>query len=196
MLFRLANALATFQSYIYRALSSLINYTCVVYLDNILIYSKKKEDYINYIKEVLNQLIEQGLFYKASKCVFLTKSVKFLGFIVTLGGVVIDLIRVQIIQEQLEPKVYKDIQVFLSFINFYCCFIFNYSSIVRPLVDYITATQLLALDLEGSDLTKGGKKLAKSCKGLTKQYKLQSQPNKVYQAFLTIRQKFTKALVL
>jgi hypothetical protein len=68
-----------------------------VYLDDILIYSKKEEDYDYYVEEVLDCLVKWGLYCKASKCVFLTKLVKFLGFIVTLGGVVIDLVRVQTI---------------------------------------------------------------------------------------------------
>jgi hypothetical protein len=81
----------------------------VVYLDNILIYSKKEEDYNYYVEEVLNCLVKWGLYYKASKCVFLTKLVKFLSFIVILGGVVIDLVRVQTIQEWLELEGYKDV---------------------------------------------------------------------------------------
>jgi hypothetical protein len=58
MPFSLANAPATFQSYIYRALSRLLDRTCIVYLDNILIYSENEEDYSSYIKEVLDCLIQ------------------------------------------------------------------------------------------------------------------------------------------
>jgi hypothetical protein len=57
MPFSLANAPATFQLYIYRALGGLLDRTCVVYLDNILIYSENKEDYNSYVKEVLDRLI-------------------------------------------------------------------------------------------------------------------------------------------
>jgi hypothetical protein len=71
----------------------------VVYLDNILIYSKKEEDHNYHVEEVLDRLVKWGLYCKASKCVFSTKSVEFLSFIVTLGGVVIDPVRVQTIQE-------------------------------------------------------------------------------------------------
>lgn len=146
MPFRLANALATFQSYIYRALRGLLNQTCVVYLDNILIYLENLKDYNCYVKEVLNCLVKQGLFIKASKYSFLTESIKFLGFIVIPKGVVIDLERIRTIIEQPKPKGYKDIQVFLSFGNFYRRFIYNYLGIIRLLVEYITATQNLELD--------------------------------------------------
>jgi hypothetical protein len=57
MPFGLANAPATFQSYIYRALGGLLDRTCVVYLDNILIYSENEEDHSSYVKEVLDRLI-------------------------------------------------------------------------------------------------------------------------------------------
>jgi hypothetical protein len=62
-----------------------------VYLDNILIYLENLEDYNCYVKEVLNRLV--------SKCSFLTESVKFLGFIITPKGVVIDLERMRTIIE-------------------------------------------------------------------------------------------------
>jgi hypothetical protein len=115
----------------------------VVYLDDILIYLENEDDYNRHVEEVLNRLVEWGLYCKASKCTFLTKLVEFLGFIVTPEGVVMDPDRVRTITEWPEPKGYKDIQVFLGFANFYWRFIFNYSSIMRPMVDYMTAAQSL-----------------------------------------------------
>ena len=111
----------------------------MVYLDDILIYSEREEDHDGHVEEILDRLLDWGMFCKASKCVFSTKSVEFLGFIVTPGGVVMDPIRVKTIEEWPEPESYKDIQVFLGFANFYRRFIFNYSHIVRPLVDHMTA---------------------------------------------------------
>jgi hypothetical protein len=58
MPFSLANAPATFQLYIYQALSGLLDRTCVVYLDNILIYLENKEDHSSYVKKVLDYLIQ------------------------------------------------------------------------------------------------------------------------------------------
>ena len=130
MPFKLANALVTFQLYIYRALRGLLNQTYVVYLDNILIYLENLENYNSYVKEVLNYLVKQGLFIKVSKYSFLTESVKFLGFIITPKGVVIDLEQVRTITEWPKPKGYKDIQVFLSFANFYRRFVYNYLGII------------------------------------------------------------------
>ena len=96
MPFGLANAPATFQSYIHRALGGLVDRTCVVYLDDILIYSEDEADHERHVREVLTQLYEWDLYCKASKCTFSTKSVEFLGFIVTPAGVVMDPLRVSV----------------------------------------------------------------------------------------------------
>ena len=58
MPFGLANALATFQSYIYRALGGLLDRTCVVYLDDILIYLENLKDHDCYVEEVLDCLVK------------------------------------------------------------------------------------------------------------------------------------------
>jgi hypothetical protein len=196
MPFGLANAPATFQSYIHRALGGLLDRVCVVYLDDILIYSENEEDHDGHVEEVLDRLVEWGLFAKASKCTFSTKSVEFLGFIATPDGVVMDPERVRTITEWPEPSSYKDIQVFLGFANFYRRFVYNYSGIVRPLVDHMTAAQNPEPDREGPGLKKGGAKSKKTRKGPTKWYKPWSWPEVVRAAFLEIRSKFTEAPVL
>jgi Reverse transcriptase (RNA-dependent DNA polymerase) len=99
MPFRLANAPATFQSYIHRALGGLVDRTCIVYLDDILIYSEDKDQHEQHVREVLERLDEWGLYAKASKYTFNTKQVEFLGYIVIPTGVVMDPVRVQTIQE-------------------------------------------------------------------------------------------------
>jgi hypothetical protein len=68
MPFSLTNAPAQFQAYINKALIELVNITCIVYLDDILVFSETKKEYVAYIKEVLQQLREAKLFIKLSKC--------------------------------------------------------------------------------------------------------------------------------
>jgi len=70
MPFGLSNALATFQAYINNALARLVNVICVVYLDDILMYSLNPLQYKNYIHQVLERLREANLFVKLSKCSF------------------------------------------------------------------------------------------------------------------------------
>ena len=87
----------TFQLYIYRALGGLVNRIYIIYLDNILIYLEDKDQHKQYIHKVLERLDSWGLYAKALKYIFNTKKVKFLGYIITPIGAVIDLVQVQII---------------------------------------------------------------------------------------------------
>ncbi|OCK94685.1 uncharacterized protein K441DRAFT_559886, partial [Cenococcum geophilum 1.58] len=73
----------------------------IVYLDNILIYLNNKDKYVKHVK--------QGLYAKLLKYIFYTKNVKFLGFIITPRGIIIDPNRVKAIKEWLKPKSYRDI---------------------------------------------------------------------------------------
>jgi hypothetical protein len=90
MPFGLANTLATFQAYIHKALSHLIDLICIVYLDDILIYSKEEKEHKHHVKMVLQKLRDYALYAKLSKCTFYTKEVEFLGFVVNTNRVTID----------------------------------------------------------------------------------------------------------
>ena len=109
MPFSLTNALITFQSYIYKALGTLVDTIYMVYLDNILIYLNNKDKYVKHIKQVLQQLRAWGLYTKLLKYIFYTKNIKFLGFIITPRGIIIDPNRVKAIKEWPKPKSYRDI---------------------------------------------------------------------------------------
>jgi len=99
MPFRLTNALATFQAYINRALAGLVDICCVVYLDNILIYSDSRKQHIQDIRAVLERLRKFALFASYKKCEFFTTEVEYLSFIVTTARVIIDRSRVATIDK-------------------------------------------------------------------------------------------------
>jgi hypothetical protein len=82
MPFGLTNTPATFQAYINKALSRLVDYFVVIYLNNILIYSKPREDHYAYIRIVIERLRKYKLYTKLSKCFFNVEEVEFLGFII------------------------------------------------------------------------------------------------------------------
>jgi hypothetical protein len=87
MPFGLTNALAIFQAYINKALSRLVDYFVVIYLNNIFIYSKLGEDHYAYVRIVIERLRKYKLYTKLSKCFFNIEEVEFLGFIVGSIGV-------------------------------------------------------------------------------------------------------------
>ena len=192
MPFSLTNAPITFQSYIYKALGTLVDTIYIVYLDNILIYLNNEDKHVKhvkYVKQVLQQLRAQGLYAKLLKYIFYTKNVKFLGFIITPRGIIIDLNRVKAIKEWPKPKSYRDIQVFLSFANFYRRFIQNYLDTIYSLYVYlIQAYRDPILDRE--------KKQKRKLKGPTKWHQPQSQPNNAQQAFCRLYAAFIQAPLL
>ena len=113
--------------------SNLLDVCIVIYLDDILIYLNNMSKHHWHIKEVLKHLRKAGLYAKAEKYEFYSKSVKYLGYILSLSGLTMSNDKVKIIQNWPEPKKVKGIQFFLDFANFYHWFIFNYSDIVIPL---------------------------------------------------------------
>ena len=141
MPFGLTNAPATFQAYINKLLTGLMDKFCVVYLDNILIYSDCQSEHLDHVKQVLERLRRFGLYASLKKCDFFTTKVKFLGFMVSTNGVAMDQRRVAAIQEWPKPKSYHEVQVFLGFVNFYQRFIHHYSQIAGPLTGLLKGSQ-------------------------------------------------------
>ena len=133
MPFRLINTPATFQGYINGVLHNCLDVTCLVYLDNILIFSKDEVEHTEHVREVLRYLSKAGLYLNLEKCKFWTKWVGFVSYIVTPGGITMELDQVSSICDWPAPRSHHDIQVFLSFANFYQHFIMYFSQIIWPL---------------------------------------------------------------
>ena len=131
--FGLTNAPAAFQAYINQALRGLIDVSCVVYLDDILIFSGDEKQHIDHVKAVLARLLETGLYIKLSKCEFHTRRTEFLGYVVTPEGTSIDPGRVATVTDWPEPTSVRDVRVFIGFVNYYRRFIANFSQIVAAL---------------------------------------------------------------
>ncbi len=72
----------------------------MVYLNNIIIYSNNKEEYRRYIKQVLQRLYNKNILIVIKKCKFYIKKTNFIGFIIKLGQISIDLKKVQAIIDQ------------------------------------------------------------------------------------------------
>ncbi len=137
MPFGLTNAPATFQSYINRALRGYIDVFCIVYMDDILIFSQNEEEHKEHLQLVMERLRQADLYANPKKCFFFQKEVEFLGFIIDPTGIRMDPSRVKAIEgwRDNRPQTYRDVQVFLGFCNFYRRFIFGFSRIARPLHD-------------------------------------------------------------
>ena len=119
MLFGLTNASIAFQQLMNNILSDLLDICVVIYLNDILIYLNNMSKHHWHVKEVLKCLCKANLYAKAKKCKFYSKSVEYLGYILSSSSLTMSDNKVKIIQDWPEPKKVKDIQSFLDFANFY-----------------------------------------------------------------------------
>lgn len=141
MPFGLSNAPATFQAYINHAMKGLLDISVIVYLDDILIYSKNEEEHEQHVKEVLYRLQKHNLYAKLQKCDFHKTEVNYLGYVVGVDGVRMDESRIHTIRDWPEPKTITELQAFLGFCGFFRRFVHQYSSITAPMTDLLKGSQ-------------------------------------------------------
>jgi len=133
MPFRMTNSPATFQYSMNNIFHDMTNIFVIIYLNDILIFSKNLDEHKIHVQNVLEWLQEHNLHTKPEKCKFHTTSIEYLGIIITPEGVCMDPRKVQAILQWPEPRKVKELQSFLGFTNFYQWFINNYSGITKPL---------------------------------------------------------------
>ncbi len=109
----------------------------IVYIDDVLIYSRSQAEHRQHVAEVLQRLREHQLYLKAEKCTFHLPSVQFLGYNIDCSGIQMDEGKVEAVKSWPTPTTVKELQRFLGFANFYRRFIQNYSSITSPLTSLL-----------------------------------------------------------
>jgi len=135
MPFGLVNAPATFQAMMNTILGEFLYHGVVVYLDDILIYSKTMEEHEALVKQVLARLGRHDLAVYLKKSGFHVDTVEFLGYIVGKSGVTMSEKKVESILNWRAPQSVKDVQIFIGFANFYRRFIENFSKVCKPITD-------------------------------------------------------------
>ena len=138
MMFGLMNAPATFQTMMNNIFADLVAEGKVcVYLDNILIFMADMAEHWRTTEEVLQWLWEHKLFLKPEKCEFECQRIEYLRLIISKGRIEIDPMKVGRVAEWPRPNLKKEVQQFVGFVNFYWCFVKDYSTIARPLFNLI-----------------------------------------------------------
>ena len=127
MPFGLTNAPATFQKLMNDILRPIKKQFALVYLDDVIIFSKTIEDHIKHIKYVFQLLRQEGLKIKLEKCAFLQKEVEYLGHIVTEDGIKPDPKKQQAIHNYPTPKNVDQVRSFLGLAGYYRKFVKNYA---------------------------------------------------------------------
>ena len=128
--FGLTNALAAFMDLLHKVFQPYLDQFVVVFIDDILIYSKSQEEHEGHLRIVLQVLRDYQLYAKFSKCEFCITEVKFLGH---ASGVSVDLDMVQAVMSWERPKSVFEIHNFLGLAGYYRRFIKDLSRLVAPM---------------------------------------------------------------
>ena len=137
MPFGLCNAPATFQRSMELILKGLNWTSCLVYLDDIIIFSKSIDEHLQRLKEVLSRLELANLKIKPEKCKLFQTSVKYLGHIVSDRGIHTDPEKVSTIQNWPQQANTKELRQFLGLDSYYRKFIHGFANQATPLYKLI-----------------------------------------------------------
>ncbi|XP_071900995.1 uncharacterized protein [Coffea arabica] len=135
MPFGLTNAPAAFTDLMHRIFKPYLDRFVVVFIDDILVYSKTREEHEQHLKEVLQTLREHQLYAKFSKCEFWLEKVSFLGHVISKEGIAVDPAKVEAVTEWKRPDNPTEIRSFLGLAGYYRRFIKDFSKLASPLTD-------------------------------------------------------------
>jgi len=120
MFFGMTNSLATFQIMMNNIFQDLIvEGIMVVYLDDILIFTRMEKEHTKAIRRILQVLQEHKLFLRPEKCKFCKERIEYLGLVISENKVSMDPVKVAEVREWPTPENKTNVQAFLGFVNFY-----------------------------------------------------------------------------
>ncbi|GJW84849.1 putative reverse transcriptase domain-containing protein [Tanacetum coccineum] len=133
MPFGLTNAPAVFMDLMNRVCKPYLDKFVIVFIDDILIYSKNKQEHEKHLKIILELLKKEELYAKFSKCEFWIPKVQFLGHVIDSEGIHVDPAKIESIKDWASPKSPTEIRQFLGLAGYYRRFIEGFSKIAKPM---------------------------------------------------------------
>ncbi|GKB17032.1 putative reverse transcriptase domain-containing protein [Tanacetum coccineum] len=133
MPFGLTNALAVFMDLMNRVCKPYLDKFVIVFIDDILIYSKNKKEHEEHLKANLELLKKEDLYAKFSKCKFWIPMVQFFGHMIDCQGIHVDPAKIESIKDWASPKTPTEIRQFLGLAGYYRRFIEGFSKIAKPM---------------------------------------------------------------
>ena len=133
MPFGLCNAPATFQRNMNEIFFNEIGDFIIVYMDDIIIFSKTLDEYMDHLRRTFNRLRSYGMKINREKCQFAQDSLVFLGYIIGKDGIRTDPAKIKKVQDFPSPRNAKEIRAFLGLTGFYSRFIQDYTQWTEPL---------------------------------------------------------------
>ena len=131
----LTNAPATFMDLMNRVFEDFLDKFVIVFIDDILVYSKNKEEHAQHLRLVLQRLQMKKLYAKFKKCEFWLYKVVFLGHTVSKEGVAVDPAKIEAIISWQRLKNVTEVRSFLGLVGYYCRFVKGFARIVLRLID-------------------------------------------------------------
>lgn len=133
--FGLTGAPGCFQTLMNNIFRPYLDKFVLVYLDDILIYSKTKEEHINHLRTILDILRENELYGKVSKCEFLKRQIEYLGHIISDKGIQVNPKKIESVKKWEPPTNVTQVQSFLGLCNYYRRFVKDFAKIATPLTN-------------------------------------------------------------
>ncbi|GJT26510.1 putative nucleotidyltransferase, ribonuclease H [Tanacetum coccineum] len=133
MPFGLTNAPAVFMDLMNRVFHEFLDKFVIVFIDDILVFSKSKEEHEEHLRTVLQILRQEKLYAKFSKCEFWLSKVAFLGHIVSAEGITMDPAKVEAITKWPRPTSVTEVRSFLGLAGYYRRFVEGFSRLALPL---------------------------------------------------------------
>ncbi|CAI7777653.1 unnamed protein product, partial [Closterium sp. NIES-53] len=137
MPFGLTNAPATFQMTMNEAFRSLLDKCVIIYLDDILVYIRDKQQHLEDLEAVFTVLDKHRLLTKGSKCEFFQDRLEFLGHVISEAGVEIDPKKLDTVKAWHPPTNITELQSFLGFVNYVRRFVSDMARLTAPLTDLL-----------------------------------------------------------
>src|SRR3954463_13112357 len=137
MSFGLTNPPATFSRMMNSIFMEYLDKLVVVYLDDILIYSKNKEEHAEHLRLVLIKLREYRLYAKLSKCEFWLPEVTYLGHVISAKGIAVNPERAQAVLDWTPPESVKQVRSFLGLDSYSRRFVENFYKVAKPLIELL-----------------------------------------------------------
>ena len=135
MPFRLCNALPTFQRLMQNCLGKLNLTYCLIYLDDVIVFSEMPEEHLQRMRVVFNRLREHGLKLKPSKCDVFKSEINYLAHHVSQKGVLPSKKNLESIAQCPPLDTYTKVKSFVGLVGHYRCFIKGFAKIAAPLYD-------------------------------------------------------------
>uniref|UniRef100_A0A158P4I8 RNA-directed DNA polymerase n=1 Tax=Tetranychus urticae TaxID=32264 RepID=A0A158P4I8_TETUR len=133
--FGLANGPASFMRMMSIVLSGLIYNTCLIFIDDLLIFSKTEDEHLNRCEIIFQRLKDAGLTLKPNKCSFFKRKILYLGHVVSEQGQEVDPEKIRKVQHFPTPHTVRDIKSFVALCSYYRRFIKDFAEIARPLTN-------------------------------------------------------------